>query len=65
MRERRKLTADAAERLVLRVLRGEPLRTVAPDFNITTDHALVYCYRAGVVPRYLRRIARAAQGVPV
>jgi hypothetical protein len=54
-RHRRKLADSIAEGLVLRVLCGEPVRVVARDLAITHDTALIYCYRAGVVPRYLRK----------
>jgi hypothetical protein len=54
-RAHRKLTDGAVEALVQRVQAGERVKVVAEDLGISDDAALVYCYRAGVIPRYVRR----------
>lgn len=59
-RHRLKLTESAAEGLVSRVIAGDSVAAVARDLGLARDTALNYCYRAGVVPRYLRRIHREA-----
>jgi hypothetical protein len=49
-----RLQGEKLERFLARLLAGEPIKKVAPDFAITVKVGYQYAKRAGLVLRYVR-----------